>query len=431
MESLNYIPFNELVKIGVKEYINEYGSKPKYCGYAPGRVNLIGEHTDYNDGFVFPMALPMATLVVGSRLEQGPCRIKTICPHADEPHTLSLTIPPQKYMLPKGKPHWLNYVKGVMANFNDGMWYDASYIYVCHKPWFTTSGCVPGPLYPFSCVIVTSLPVGAGLSSSASLEASVHMFLDALCSGEIQHPEGTANTLEKIISCYRAEHDYANVPCGIMDQFITFMGKENKALLLDCRSREYSYHELPTSEAVVLLINSNVRHQLCGSEYATRRQQCTEASSIMGHYSLRLASLDNLKEFADKLGPVLHRRAKHVITEINRTLDAAQALQNQDVRKFGILMNQSHESLRDDYEVSCPEVDELVALAQQVEGVYGARMTGGGFGGCVVALVAPGAVEKTKSHIEANYKREARPDFYIVTPSAGADYLDLSSRKEE
>ena len=309
---------------------------------------------------------------------------------ADEPKLVTFTNHTDNTPLTPEKPLWANYVKGVIANFG-----------------FKTSS--------FNGAIVTSVPLGGGLSSSASLEVAMCMFLEQLC------PESKKRALkEKALLCQKAEHEFANVPCGIMDQCISVMGQEGHALLLDCRSIETQAVPLSDPNVAIVVINSNVKHNLSNSEYPKRRKRCEDAAKSLGLKSLRDASMSLLEGKKSELDDVTYRRACHVITEIQRTQDAVTALRKNDYELFGKLMVGSHNSLRDDYEVSCAELDQLVKLALEVEGVYGSRMTGGGFGGCTVTLVKKSAVEKLTNHIKAGYEKAT---IYVTSPAHGAGTL--------
>ncbi|KAK3909424.1 Galactokinase [Frankliniella fusca] len=381
----------ELLREGCSLFRERFGGDPEAAGCGPGRVNLIGEHTDYNDGFVLPMALPMVTLVIGRRSGSSTVTLCTGSPDADEPKRTSFPAPTPDAPLKPGAPKWANYVKGVMAHF--------------------PGGC-PG----FDAVVISSVPMGGGLSSSASLEVATFTFLEALTGY-------TSPLSEKALVCQKAEHEFAGMPCGIMDQFISVMGKQGNALLIDCRSLESRLVPLEDPELVVLVTNSNVKHELSGSEYPTRRRQCEQAAQALGKKSLRDATVADLAALQGRVPGVVLQRARHVVTEIRRTEEAAKALQDKDYRKFGTLMVESHASLRTDYEVSCPELDQLVSAAVEVEGVLGSRMTGGGFGGCTVTFVYRNAVEKVVNNIKAKYK--GNPVFYLCTPSDGARRLKI------
>ncbi|XP_059684262.1 galactokinase [Gavia stellata] len=368
------------------------GSAAVLAAWAPGRVNLIGEHTDYNGGFVLPMALQLGTVLVGSPTQDGTISILTTSAEADEPHRVQFPAPRQGSPLSPGQPRWANYVKGVIQHYRGGP--------------------VPG----FSAVIASDIPLGGGLSSSAALEVATYTFLQQLCPDD-------GDLVAKALACQKAEHTFAGMPCGIMDQFISVMGKEGHALLIDCRSLETVLVPLTDASLAVLITNSNVRHTLTGSEYPTRRRQCEEAAAALSKASLRDATMAELEAARNRLGEEVYRRARHVIGEIARTAQAAQALQDRDYKTFGRLMVESHNSLRDDYEVSCPELDELVAAALEVDGVYGSRMTGGGFGGCTVTLLEAGAAERAQRHIQEKYSGTAT--FYLTKPSGGAKVLPL------
>ncbi|KAK3728541.1 hypothetical protein QZH41_011618 [Actinostola sp. cb2023] len=380
-----------VVKESITLFEYHYNSSPNVAGCAPGRVNLIGEHTDYNDGFVFPMALELVTVIVGHKTDDDTCSIVTSANGADQPHQINFPVPSASSPLSPGDPSWANYVKGVIANFKNP---------------------VPG----FKAAIATSVPLGGGLSSSASLEVAMYTFLEQLCDAE------QTDLKAKALACQKAEHDFAGMPCGIMDQFISVMGKKGNALLLDCRSMEATLIPLSDPSVVVFITNSNVRHKLTGSEYPTRRRQCETAASVLGKPSLRDVTLEELNNRKDELDSVVFRRARHVIGEITRTTQAAAALQKSDYEKFGRLMVESHNSLRDDYEVSCAELDILVKLAMEVDGVYGSRMTGGGFGGCTVTLVNKSAVETLTKHLKDGYPSAT---CLTTSPADGAKKIEI------
>lgn len=385
------LTLQNLLKKAVDAYEKEFGSEPNVAACGPGRVNLIGEHTDYNDGFVLPIALPMVTILVGSKNNSNSCHIKTLHSNFDETPVEFPT--PSVGPLKPGLPKWANYVKGVVANFR---------------------GTVEG----FNAIIISNVPLGGGLSSSASLEVATYTFLEALFGK-------TENFTEKALACQQAEHKFAGVPCGIMDQFISIMGKEGKALLIDCMSMTSELIPVEDPNTVVLIINSNVQHSLGSSEYGTRKSQCQNAAELLSVKSLRFATLKQLEESRKegKIADVLYRRARHVISEIDRTKQGASALSSGDFKKFGELMYESHKSLRDDYEVSCKELDQLVELSREVEGVLGSRMTGGGFGGCTVTLVNKENVNEVVENVKTKYS--GSPSFYLAVPSDGARVLKI------
>jgi len=401
----------DLVSSASKAFSTAYDRQPTNCGIAPGRVNIIGEHTDYNQGFVLPMAIPLVTVVVGGKVAEGDskCHVTTLVPEVDLPHSFAFTLPsPGQELQPLASPLWANYVLGVVQSFLQHPQIGAEV------------------LPPFSCVIASDVPIGGGLSSSASLEVAMHTFLESL----VHSIDISANA--KALACQKAEHDFARVPCGIMDQFISTMGRKNNALLIDCRSLDSKLVPLVNPDICFLIANSNVKHALSGSEYPTRRKHCEEAAALLAKESLRDASMEDLLARESNFDHVIFRRARHVIGEIHRTTQAVLALENGDYDHLGRLMVESHESLRDDYEVSCPELDHLVeaAMLMQGKGVYGSRMTGGGFGGCTVTLLSHAEVEKVlafvSSFLETNYPEQPRPTFIVATAEEGCCRPDIT-----
>ncbi|XP_048346736.1 galactokinase [Sphaerodactylus townsendi] len=387
MEGLKDSDLSSLLATARRVYKEAFGGMdPKIAVSAPGRVNLIGEHTDYNQGFVLPMALQMGTVIVGSPRQDGIICIITTAEEAEEPRKVQFPVPGEGGALKPGEPRWANYIKGVIQHYR------------------------AAPLPGFNVVITNNVPLGGGLSSSASLEVATYTFLQQLCPDD-------GDPVAKALACQKAEHTFAMMPCGIMDQFISVMGKEGHALLIDCRSLETRLVPLTDPNLVVLITNSNIRHTLTGSEYPTRRRQCEEAAKVLGKASLREASMSDLEASKALLSEEVYRRARHVIGEIERTAKAAEVLQSRDYKRFGQLMVESHNSLRNDYEVSCAELDELVAAALEVPGVYGSRMTGGGFGGCTVTLLESSATEEVVRHIKEKFSRTAT--FYCTKASSG------------
>lgn len=382
----SYPSVDDLVHEASNVFRSVFKQDPTHCGSAPGRVNLIGEHVDYCDGLVLPMAVPMYTVVVGARTEGPSCQVVTT--GLPGGHSLvSFPLPGGEEQLLPGEPQWSNYVRGVVANF-------------------------PGPLLSFRAAVVSSVPIGAGLSSSAALEMATFFFLEALLDKPLE-----ISSSERALCCQRAEHQFAGVPCGVMDQFISCLGRKGHVLLLDCRSLESELVPLNSSSLVVLVTDSNVKHELSSSEYAKRRASCHAVARILGK-SLRDTSLDDLQARKEELTPEQLQRATHVVTEISRTAEAARSLVSSSWATFGRLMTESHHSLRDNFEVSCPELDTLVSLAVSQEGVYGSRMTGGGFGGCTVTLVEKMALPMLLQHLQSHYKGTAT--FYVCQPSDGA-----------
>ncbi|XP_055914134.1 galactokinase-like [Eupeodes corollae] len=381
--------FEEILSIAKETYNSSFGKAPEISCCAPGRVNLIGEHVDYNDGFVLPMALPMVTVIVGGRnANKDEADIITCCAGADAPKRIQINLK----NVQSGNPKWANYVKGVIHCFGHS---------------------VPG----FNAVIVSNVPMGGGLSSSAALEVATLTFLEQL-TGKLAE----SNSRRALI-CQDAEHKFVGMPCGIMDQMISVAGKKDHALLIDCRSLETFQIPFLAKDLVVLICNSNVRHELSDSEYPTRRKQCTEALRLMDLKSYRDATEGNLSAL-DGAEDVLLKRARHVITEIKRTQLACEAMRDCNFQKMGKLMTQSHVSLRDDFEVSCKELDVLVDSAINCVGVLGSRMTGGGFGGCTVTLVGQSSVQNVIARMRENFNEKFNNagqnlEFYICTPSDG------------
>jgi len=369
-----------------------FGHAPRWVVAAPGRVNLIGEHTDYNDGFVLPMAIERYILIAGSPNSGPEVTLHSVTPG----ETATFSIRPK---VEPGEPGWSNYVRGVIAGFP-----------------------TPGKkLTAFDAVIESNLPYGGGLASSAALEVATATLLEAM-TGQ------TLDPIEKAVLCQRAEHDFASVPCGIMDQFTSILGQENHALLLDCRSRTTTPVAMTDPAVTVLIINTNIRHKLAESEYAKRRSQCEAAAHALKVPALRDATLEGLEAARGQLDPVVFRRARHVISENERTLQTARAIQASDWAAAGRLMYASHASLRDDYEVSCPELDTVVEIAQAIGdegGVIGCRMTGGGFGGCAVSLVKTDAVQRITRSLDAAYEKKTgtQASIFSSRPAAGARIL--------
>jgi len=386
---------SELASQTAREFTKIYGRPPRWIVAAPGRVNIIGEHTDYNDGFVFPMAIERYTVIAADRPAKDTKQIQLRSTHGGQPATIDLAQPLKPF--PKG--NWANYPAGVIAGF-------------------LARGQNPGG---FDALIHSNVPLGGGLSSSAALEVATATLLEIITGKNL-------DPVEKALLCQKAEHDYAGMPCGIMDQFISVMGRENHVLLLDCRSRKPELVPMTDASVAVLIINTNVKHELTGSEYPTRRKQCEAAAKILGVPSLRDATADMLEQARGKMDKVVFRRARHVIGEIERTVHAAEGVRASNWPTVGQLMYASHASLRDDYEVSCKELDIVVDIAESIGlkgGVYGCRMTGGGFGGCAVALVKSDAVEAISQKIAADYKKKTgiEATIFVSHPAAGATVI--------
>jgi galactokinase len=361
---------------------------------APGRVNLIGEHTDYSGGFVMPIAIDRVCVAVAAASADRRLRIA----FADHPEIVDLD--PGDLQLPnlaadRGSPR--GYVRGVVRAFQ--------------------SRGTPVP--HVSIAIASSVPLGGGLSSSASLEIALATLLAKLTHAEIS-PDDLADIGRA------AEHDFAGVPCGIMDQTVSAKARAGHAMLLDCRSSVADHVPIPAG-VVIAVIDTGVRHSLAAGEYAVRRRWCEEAAKRLGAASLReVTDQGGLERVAaSSLTGDLLAAARHVVSENLRTLAAASALRRGGIAEVGLLMNASHDSLRDDFRVSCPELDAAVDIARTVPGVYGARMTGGGFGGCAIALCTPDAAHTLDHALASAYNaRTARQHrLFTTVASAGASTL--------
>jgi galactokinase len=367
-----------------------FGAAPTLAASAPGRVNLIGEHTDYNDGFVLPMAIGRRTYALARPI---PGTLITLA-STNQPDTATFTADAS---LAPTTPKWANYVKGVFAGF-----------------------VTRGLLKPTGLQILISsdVPLGGGLSSSASLEVATATLIEQLLSQSLSGPD-------KALLCQKAEHTFAFMPCGIMDQFISTMGQEGHAMLLDCRSLQATQVPLNDPNLAVLIANSNVKHELTGSEYPERRDACHQAAKLLGVKALRDLTPDQLLAGKSKLSDLQFKRARHVVTEIARTTAASAAAAKHDWATFGNLMVQSHVSMRDDFEISTPEIDKLVDIALSLQSqnlVYGSRLTGGGFGGCTVSLIRADKADQISSHISSQYKKATnlQATLFISRPAQGA-----------
>ncbi|QJW51785.1 galactokinase [Proteus terrae subsp. cibarius] len=369
-----------------------FGYAPTHFIQAPGRVNLIGEHTDYNDGFVLPCAINYQMVVAAAKREDNIIRVIAV-DYQNEVDEFNLDNSIE--FLPNKM--WANYVRGV--------------IHFLQKDNYSFHG--------MDIAISGNVPQGAGLSSSAALEVAIGQTLKTLYQLPISQKEIALNG-------QKAENQFVGCNCGIMDQLISACGEENHALLIDCRSLETSAVTMPEN-MVVMIINTNKKRGLVDSEYNTRRQQCEEAAHILNVTALRDASLEDLVAKKALMSDVVYRRARHVITENSRTLDAAEALLRGDLTTLSQLMMQSHHSMRDDFEITVKEVDSLVEIVKSVIGDRGGvRMTGGGFGGCVVALVTPDLVDKVVDSVKAQYEAKTglKETIYVCSASQGAGYSE-------
>jgi galactokinase len=360
---------------------------------APGRVNLIGEHTDYNDGFVMPAALDLSVYVRVWPREDRKLEIRS--ENFDDQVVFDLDEPN-----PTARHHWSDYAIGVAVTLERAG----------HR------------LRGAFLQIRGEVPVGSGLSSSAAVEVATACALTA-------NSDLSIDKRELALLCQRAENEFVGARVGIMDQFTSLFGQAQRALLLDCRSLEYKLLPLPDTVNLVIC-NTMVKHALASSAYNERRAQCEAGVRHLAQFlpnvkALRDVTIEDLEQFGRDLPEVVYRRCLHVITENARVLAAAEALEQHDLRRFGELMAESHRSLRDHYEVSSRELDLMVELARAVEGVYGARMTGGGFGGCTVNLVDTREVEAFKQTVSKAYQKitTLKPEIYVSEPANGAEEI--------
>lgn len=373
------------------EFVKRFGSQPAWVAAAPGRVNLIGEHTDYNDGFVLPLAIERYTVIAaglneGRRATVYSCNVEAFA---------DLVV--EGDIFPDETTHWASYIQGTIACSREG-------------------GI---PVDPFLAVVNSSIPLGGGLSSSAALEVATATLFEYMAGVRV-------DPLKKALICQKAEHKFAHMPCGIMDQMISINAKAGHAMLLDCRTKKPEMIRFDNPGISILIVNSNVKHELTGSEYPTRRAQCEAATKLLGVSVLRDATMEQLRSAKSKLikefgSDVAFRRARHVITENKRTLEMAEALKKEDWKTSGKLMYASHDSLRDDFEVSCKELDLLVDIAREIGpegGMIGSRMTGGGFGGCTVSLVKTEKIESIAQVVRKKYKSRTRPEPTIFSTQA-------------
>ncbi len=380
----------ERARAGLREV---FGRESAVVAAAPGRVNLIGEHSDYNEGFVLPMAIDRRAAVAVAPSGEGCCRVVAM-DRAGEVASF------EGVGRGAATPGWARYAEGVVS--------------------LLRARGVDVPM--FDAALASDVPVGGGLSSSAAVEVAFAVALGALAGGAL-------DPLSLAALCQRAEHEFAGVPCGLMDQLAAVFGRAGHAMLIDCRTVEVRPVPMDAARASVLVVDSGVRHELASGEYAERRRECDQAAAALaerdpGVRSLRDAAEDAIERAG--LEATLHRRARHVVRENERTLEAARLLEAGDMAGVGRLMLESHASLRDDYEVSCPELDALVEIASATPGVIGARMTGGGFGGCVVALVEPERTSGAGGAIAAAYERRVgvRARWMVVGAADGARVVE-------
>ncbi len=366
-----------------------FGEEAAAVVRAPGRVNLIGEHTDYNDGYVLPVAIDRSVVVAAAPRDDRQVVIHAL----DFGESVMFSLDDIEHDLVKT---WSNYQRGV-AYFLEERGIE-----------------LPG----LNAVVVGDVPIGSGLSSSAAVEVSLAYTWQMLAGFKLSR-------VELALLCQRAENEFVGMNCGIMDQFVSTLGQRDHALLIDCRSLDYQTVPLPPGAAVVVA-DTMKRRGLVDSEYNTRRRECEEGVRILQRYlpqvqALRDVSTDQFVENEGQLPENVRKRCRHIIYENERVLRSVAVLRAGDLAAFGRLMNESHASLRDDYEVSCAELDIMAEAARKVDGVYGSRMTGAGFGGCTVSLVAEGAIEDFRAQVAAVYEEATGivPQIYVCRAEDG------------
>ncbi|EEX91486.1 galactokinase [Vibrio orientalis CIP 102891 = ATCC 33934] len=383
---------SDLIQNVKTSFAQVLGYAPSHIIQAPGRVNLIGEHTDYNDGFVLPCAINYQTVVAATKRDDNIVRVVSV-DYANEIDQFDIT---EEITFQQDKM-WANYIRGVVK-------------------------CLLARGYQFSgadIAVSGNVPQGAGLSSSAALEVVIGQTFKVLFNLEISQAEIALNGQQ-------AENEFVGCNCGIMDQMISAEGQENHAMLLDCRSLETTAVSMPEDMAVVI-INSNKKRGLVDSEYNTRREQCEEAARIFGVKALRDVTIEQFNNKVNELDAMVAKRARHVISENDRTVEAAEALRKHDMQRMGELMALSHASMRDDFEITVPEIDTLVDIVKQVIGEQGGvRMTGGGFGGCIVSVMPPALVEKVKAAVEEKYQAATglKESIYVCQAKDGAGIVE-------
>jgi galactokinase len=376
-----------------QSHVEEYGKAPEIIASAPGRVNLMGEHTDYNDGFLFPMAIDFTVRVAISRRKDTHLRFYSV----DYKDRKRATVPTLRF---RKEDRWANYPKGIIAQFLER----------------------GQPLGGMDLTIHGDIPQGAGLSSSAALEVATALAIQDLYGIEIGR-EDLAKLAQK------AENEFVGVKGGLADQFVSRLAKEGHAMLLDARFLTYHYVPLALKGVKILITNSKVPHGLAESEFARRREECRKCVELLSvrkpGTALRDFSPSDVRDSMGLIPETTRKKCLHVVEENQRVIDAEEALRKKDLVTFGKLMNRSHESLRDLYEVSCPELDWLVKRAWETDGVYGSRLTGAGFGGCTVTLIEEEAIPSYQEHI-LQYERifGFRPEVYVCRPSAGARIVE-------
>jgi len=387
-----------LISQAVDVYRKQFGGGQAVVVKAPGRVNLIGEHTDYNDGFVFPVAIDKVAVICGNSTEDSVIRLHSML----YGETLEY---PQKGFERDGENVWVNYILGVIRE-------------LAHRGYR-----LPGVEIVNTC----DIPLGSGLSSSAAVEVAVSTFLEQVAGLDIP-----ATEVARL--CQRAENEFVGVNCGIMDQFISRLGKRGTALFIDCRSLEYEYVPFDNPDVKILVCNTGVKRELVDSEYNTRRSECKQGVALLGERlrkdvkALRDVTMEEFQQCAQELPENIRKRCRHVISENHRVLRARELLKSGDYQGFGEILYDSHASLRDDYEVSCSELDTMVEILGSLDGVLGARMTGAGFGGCTVSIynVKEGKNQQAVMEEVSSRYTEATgitPEIFFTSAESGASVV--------
>lgn len=375
-----------------QKFKDVFGGEPLLVR-SPGRVNMIGEHTDYNLGFVLPAAIEKAIYFAVAPRSDNRCRILSVDMNDEVEFDIA--------QLSKSDKGWPNYLLGVVDQLL--------------RAGHTFTG--------FNCAFGGDIPIGAGLSSSAAVEAGLAFSLNHIFTLGI-------DKIDLVKLAQKAENEFVGVKCGIMDQYINIFGVQDKLLKIDCRSLEYEYVPFEFDNVSIVLLDTCVSHSLASSEYNQRRKECAEGVAILSStyssiHSLRDASIDVVNEMRGRMSDVIYRRCKFVVEENDRLVKACSALQERNLETFGQLMYQAHEGLRADYEVSCKELDFLVDLSRRHAGIYGARMMGGGFGGCTINLMDAGAVDAfgaiAKQEYASAFGHEMK--MYVTTISAGTHVI--------
>lgn len=381
---------NELTRL----FIDQFQVSPDVIVRSPGRVNIIGEHADYNNGFVLPAAIDKAAYIALSLREDDEIHLTAV----DLKENFSTTI---HHLKPIGDVSWPNYILGGAAQFIKK----------------------EIPLKGFNLLLTSNVPIGAGLSSSAAVECATVFALNHLLKTGFSR-------IEMVNMAQKAEHEYAGVMCGIMDQFASMMGKASQVIKLDCRSLDYQYVPFKLDGIKILLLNTNVKHSLASSEYNTRREECEKAIKLIKPHhpsveSLRDVTMEMLDQYVLPADELVYRRSRFVIDEMERLNDACNYLEQNDIASLGECMFETHEGLSKQYEVSCKELDFLVDYVKDNPEVLGARMMGGGFGGCTINLVKEDAIARLVSEIKPAYEAAMNLplDFYIASIENGTEII--------